>query len=55
MTIERRCDEHDIRKIESLLLDHDIARSYIRGELYDWLGNSFDGVRLELKAASRSD
>ncbi|NHZ80452.1 hypothetical protein F2P44_14385 [Massilia sp. CCM 8695] len=49
MTIDLRCDEHDIRKIESLLLDHDIARSYFRGELHDWLGNSFDGVWLELK------
>jgi hypothetical protein len=48
MTLDLRCNAHDIRKIESLLLDHEIARSYFRGELYDRLGNRFDGVSLEL-------
>lgn len=49
MTRELQCNENDIRKIEALLLEHKIARNYFRGELYDWLGNSFDGVLLELK------
>lgn len=52
MTSDVRCDEQDIQKIEALLLAHDIARNYFRGELYDWMGNSFDGVLLELKGGS---
>ncbi|NHZ37693.1 hypothetical protein [Massilia rubra] len=48
MTSDLRCAEHDIRKIESLLLGHEITRSYFRGELYDWLESRFDGIFLEL-------
>ncbi|HEX8611849.1 MAG TPA: hypothetical protein VF800_11235 [Telluria sp.] len=49
MSRDLRCNEHDIRKIESLLLGHEIARSYFRGELYNWLGGQFVDVVLELK------
>ncbi len=49
MITDHRCAEQDIRKIESLLLGHQITRNYFRGELYDWLGNRFDGVLLEPK------
>lgn len=49
MITDLRCAEQDIRKIESLLLGHQIARNYFRGELYDWLGNRFDEILLEPK------
>ncbi|NHZ88683.1 hypothetical protein F2P45_06540 [Massilia sp. CCM 8733] len=49
MITDLRCAEHDTRKIESLLLGHEIARNYFRGELYDWLGNRFDEILLEQK------
>lgn len=52
MTRELQCNENDIRKIESLLLEHKIARSYFRGELYDGLGNRLDDISLKLKGGT---
>ena len=50
MMTDLRFDEDTVRKIESILLDHDIARSYFHGELYDRLGNTFSGFSLELQS-----
>ncbi|NHZ38714.1 hypothetical protein [Massilia aquatica] len=47
MIIEPRFDEYNIRKIETLLLAHPIARDYFQGELYDRRGQRLDGFTLE--------
>ncbi|NHZ95732.1 hypothetical protein [Massilia sp. CCM 8734] len=47
MIIEPRFDEHNIRKIETILLGHPIARDYFQGELYDKRGQRSDGFTLE--------
>jgi hypothetical protein len=48
MIFEPRFDEHNVRKIEAILLDHTIARNYFQGELYDRRGRRSDGFTLEL-------
>lgn len=47
MIIEPRFDEHNLRKIEAVLLGHPIARNYFQGELYDRAGRRSDGFTLE--------
>lgn len=48
MIIEPRFDEHNVRKIETILLEHRIARNYFQGEFYDRLGQRSKGFTLEL-------
>ncbi|MDQ1812675.1 hypothetical protein RBA41_05090 [Massilia sp. CCM 9210] len=55
MIIEPRFDEHNVRKVEAILLDHPIARDYFQGELYDTLGHRLNTIALDLQDGGTSE